>query len=135
MNIGEIMTSNPVSVDQDKTMLEATKVLKEKGFKHLPVTNGEGKKLVGVITDRDLKRASASNATTLEIHELLYLLDKVKIGDIMTKSPITVTPEDSVESAAKLMIDRRIGCLPVLRDNRLTGIVTKDDLLKLVANS
>jgi len=135
MNIGEIMTSNPVFLDQDDSMVEATRVLKEKGFKHLPVTNGEGKNLVGVITDRDLKRASASNATTLEIHELLYLLDKVKIGDIMTRSPVTVTPEDSVESAANLMIDRHIGCLPVLRDNRLTGIVTKDDLLKLVAKS
>lgn len=133
MKIGEIMTSNPVSVNPDNSMLEATRMLKENGFKHLPVTNGEGKNLVGVITDRDLKRASASNATTLEIHELLYLLDQVKIGDIMTRSPVTVTPGDSVESAAKLMLKRRIGCLPVLRDNRLTGIVTKGDMLKLVA--
>lgn len=131
MNISEIMTPNPVTVGQDDPMLAASKILKEKGFKHLPVVNGGGT-LVGIITDRDLKRASASNATTLEIHELLYLLEKVKVVDIMTKSPYTVAADSNSGSAAKLMVEHKVGCLPVLDGARLVGILTKDDLLKLL---
>jgi acetoin utilization protein AcuB len=132
MKIGKIMTSNPVSVHPTDSLLTATKLLKEKGFKHLPVVNGAGT-LVGVVTDRDLKRASASDATTLEVHELLYLLDKITVGQVMTRDPATIGAEESVQTASKLLVDRKIGCLPVVRDNVLEGILTKGDLVELLA--
>jgi acetoin utilization protein AcuB len=132
MNVGEIMSPNPVTISPQDSLLMASKILKEKGFKHLPVVDGKGT-LVGVVTDRDLKRASASDATTLEVHELLYLLDKLRIEQIMVRKPQTVTAEESVQTAAKLMVEKKIGCLPVLKDGKLAGIVTNDDVLMLVA--
>lgn len=133
-NVGSVMTKDVVTINASESLLAATRVLKEQGFKHLPVLDGNGS-LVGIVTDRDLKRASASDATTLEVHELLYLLDKVRIEQIMTRKPETVGPEASVQNAAKAMVTRNIGCLPVLDGNKVVGIVTKDDLLRLVSTS
>jgi acetoin utilization protein AcuB len=133
-NVGSVMTKSPVTVKAGDSLLAATRILKEKGFKHLPVLDGKGA-LVGVVTDRDLKRASASDATTLEVHELLYLLDRLKLEQVMTRKPVTVSSQEAVQAAAKLMVDRKIGCLPVVDGSNLVGIVTKDDLLRLVARS
>jgi CBS domain-containing protein len=91
--------------------------------------------LVGVVTDRDLKRASASDATTLEVHELLYLLDRLTIEQIMTRKPLVVSPQATVQEAARLVVERKIGCLPVMENGALRGIVTRDDLLGLLARS
>jgi CBS domain-containing protein len=133
-NVGAVMTKNPVTIKAGDSLLMATRVLKEKGFKHLPVLDESGA-VVGVVTDRDLKRASASDATTLEVHELLYLLDKVKIEQVMNRKPQTVKVTDDVQDAAKLMVERKIGCLPVLEGGKLVGIVTKDDLLRLLSRA
>ena len=133
-NIGAIMTQNVVTIRAGESLLAATRILKEKGFKHLPVLDANGA-LVGVVTDRDLKRASASDATTLEVHELLYLLDQVKIDQVMIRKVESVAKTDSVQAAAKRMVEKKIGCLPVLDGNTVVGIVTKDDLLRLLAGS
>ncbi len=132
MNVVDVMTKDPVTVTPEDSLLTATRLLKEHPFKHLPVISGDSR-LVGVVTDRDLKRASASDATTLEVHELLYLLDRLQVAKIMTRDTVTVGPDESIQHAARLMIDKHVGCLPVMRDNRLVGIVTRDDLLKLLA--
>jgi acetoin utilization protein AcuB len=132
--VGAVMTRNPVTIKTSDSLLAATRILKEKHFKHLPVLDGKGT-LVGVVTDRDLKRASASDATTLEVHELLYLLDKLHIEQVMTRKPVSVTPQETVQGAARLMADKKIGCLPVVDGGKVSGIVTKDDLLRLVARS
>ena len=134
MNIGEIMTSNAKTIGLRDSLLAASKILKEGGFNHLPVVNENGS-LVGIVTDRDLKKASASDATTLEVHELLYLLDKLQVGQVMTSNPITISPEDSVQSAAKLLVEHKIGCLPVIMDGTIGGIVTKMDLLNIIARN
>jgi acetoin utilization protein AcuB len=128
------MTKSPVTIKASDSLLAATRILKEKGFKHLPVLDGNGA-LVGVVTDRDLKRASASDATTLEVHELLYLLDKLKIEQVMTRKPVSVATQETVQNAAKLMVEKKIGCLPVVEGGKVAGILTKDDLLRLVARS
>jgi acetoin utilization protein AcuB len=133
-NVSSIMSKSVVTVSSGDSLLDATRVLKEKRIKHLPVLDRNGA-LVGVVTDRDLKRASASDATTLEVHELLYLLDKVQIESVMTRRPATLSPAATVEEAAKLMVERKIGCLPVVEGNKLAGIVTKADLLALLARS
>jgi acetoin utilization protein AcuB len=90
-------------------------------------------KLVGIITDRDLKRASASDATTLEIHELLYLLTRVKVKDIMTKDVITVPPDFTVEETAQVLQKNRISGTPVVNaDGKLVGTITQTDLFRVL---
>lgn len=122
------MTPNPIAIEADTPFLEARLILKEKGIRHLPVLDGGT--LIGVITDRDLKEASPSGATTLDFYELNYLLLKMKVRDLIKREPITVKPTNSVEKAALLMHDHKIGCLPVVDDQgTLVGLITQTDLL------
>jgi acetoin utilization protein AcuB len=102
-------------------------LIRQRGIRHLPVV--EGWRLVGIVTDRDVRQASPSAATSLEIHELHYLLEKITIRDIMTSEVVTATPEMPIEAAARLMLTHRIGCLPVLRGMALVGIITETDIL------
>lgn len=133
MKIAEIMHKDPITVTGGDTLNAATRLLKNHDIKHLPVLEADGK-LVGVVTDRDLKRASPSDATSLEMHELLYLIDKVKMSEVMTKRPVTVAPGMAVPEAARLMANERVGCLPVTSHEKLVGIVTTTDFLKVLAN-
>ncbi len=89
------MSKNVITVDENDSMQDAMKYLKEHDIRMLPVMK-KGK-VIGIVTDRDLKRASASDATTLEVHELLYLLTKIKVKDIMTRDVITVPPDYTVD--------------------------------------
>jgi len=132
MKIEAIATREVITARTTDSMLTASKLLKERVIRHLPVLDEKGR-LVGVITDRDIKRASASEATSLEIHELLYLLDRIGVSKVMTKNPVTVTPYTSVQEAAALMVKHKVGCLPVVNAGKLAGIVTDMDMLKLVA--
>ena len=132
MNVEAIMSKPVITVRSTQSMLEASRTMKDHAVKHLVVLD-EHDRLVGVVTDRDLKRASASDATTLEIHELLYLLDKITVSDVMTKHPVAIGPSASAAEAAKLMVDKGIGCLPVSDSDKVVGIVTRDDLLRLLA--
>ena len=133
MLIKNWMSHELITVDVGASMLDAGKLLSEHKIKFLPVTRSG--KLAGVITDRDIKRASASDATSLEIHELLYLVARIKIGDIMAKPPVTVYEDHTVEEAAQLMLDRNISGLPVLdREGRLKGVITQRDLFKVIVS-
>jgi len=90
-------------------------------------------KLVGIVTDRDLKRSSASDATTLEIHELLFLISKIKVKDIMTKDPITVPFDFTVEEAAEVLMKNRISGAPVVgQDGKVVGTITKGDMFRVL---
>ena len=125
------MNPNVVTVDADDSMLDATKILKEHNIRHLPVL--EKGKLVGVITDRDLKRASPSDATTLEAHELLYLIATIKVREIMTKNPITVPYNYTIEEAAELLLQAKISGMPVVdKDGDVIGTITQTDLFKVL---
>lgn len=132
MNVSAIMTKKPITVAVDDTMNLAIRKMKDQNFKHLPVVDPAGA-VVGIVTDRDLKRASPSDATLLEVHELLYLLEKVKVSQVMTKKPITTGPETSIATAAGLLVKHKIGCLPVVDNGRLVGIVTQTDFLNYLA--
>lgn len=132
MLIGNWMTQNPVSVTPDTSMMRAAKTIKDKSISMLPVVDAQGR-VVGVVTDRDLKEASPSKATTLDVHELYYLLSEIKVKDIMTSRVYSLGPEDTVERAAVLMRDKRIGGLPVVdADNRLAGVITQSDVLDVL---
>jgi len=128
MLVREWMTPNPQTVTADTPVMEAMQRLREGGFRRLPVTR-DGK-LIGIVTDRDLKEATPSKATTLSVYELNYLLSKLLVKDVMKAPVITVRGEDPIEHAALLMEEHRVSGLPVLAGNDLTGIVTITDLMR-----
>jgi acetoin utilization protein AcuB len=102
--------------------------MRRKVIRHLLVTEGE--RLVGIVTDRDIRLNLPSPATSLSVWEINYLLTKLTVGDVMTKAVITVEPERPIEEAARLMLERRIGALPVVSEGGLVGILTETDLLR-----
>jgi len=125
------MNPKVITVDADDSMLDATKILKEHNIRHLPVL--EKGKLVGIITDRDLKRASPSDATSLEAHELLYLIANIKVREIMTKNPITVPYNFTIEEAAQILLQARISGMPVVdKQGDVIGTITQTDLFKVL---
>jgi len=125
------MNPNVITVDADDSMLDATKILKEHNIRHLPVL--EKGKLVGVITDRDLKRASPSDATSLEAHELLYLIATIKVREIMTRNPITVPYNYTIEEAAQILLEAKISGMPVVdKAGDVIGTITQTDLFKVL---
>ena len=125
------MSKNVVKIDVDTSMQIATSLMKEHRIRMLPVVKKD--KLVGVITDRDLKRASASDATSLDVHELLYLLMKIKIKDIMTKNPIAVPLDWTVEETAELLLRNKISGAPVVNEKgAVVGVITQTDLFRVL---
>lgn len=122
------MKKDVVSVDVKDSMHQAVSLMKQHHISMLPVTKMGS--LVGVVTDRDIKRASASDATSLEIHELIYLLAQIKIKDIMTENPITVPPDYTLEETAAVLLTHRISGAPVLEGGTLVGVITQMDLFR-----
>jgi acetoin utilization protein AcuB len=122
------MSRPVVTVDVNKSMQDAMKLLKEKGINMLPVMS-KGK-LVGIVTDRDVKRASASDATTLEIHELLFLVSKIKVKDIMTKNPVTVPSDFTIEETAEVLLESNISGVPVVDKKQVVGTITQTDIFR-----
>jgi acetoin utilization protein AcuB len=129
MLVQDIMQTKLYTVTPETTLPEAVRLTGQRGIRHLPVLEGE--RLVGIVSDRDLKRAMASPATSLEIHELRYLLDTLQVGEIMTRAVITIGPQAPVEDAARLMVLEKVGALPVTDHDRLIGLVTETDVLRL----
>jgi acetoin utilization protein AcuB len=129
MLVQEIMQTNVVTIGPKTTLPEAVRLAQQRGVRHLPVV--EDGRLVGIVSDRDLKRAMASPATSLEVRELNYLLDRLAVAEIMTRAVRTIGPMFPVEEAARLMVEERISALPVTDGERLVGIVTETDLLTL----
>lgn len=128
MNVAKRMRRNPVFVDEGDSMKKAMDLLKEHEIRHLPVLK-DGERLVGILSERDLKQASPSPATALEIREIYYLLDKVKVKQIMTRRPYTVSSSAPIEEAALIIREKKIGCLPVVDDGKLVGILTETDII------
>ncbi|MBW1738005.1 MAG: CBS domain-containing protein [Deltaproteobacteria bacterium] len=123
------MSKTVITVDVNDSMHDAMKLLKEHNIRMLPVL--EEDELVGIITDRDIKRASASDATTLEIHELTYLMIRIKVIDVMNKDPITVRFDHTVEETAEVLLKNKISGAPVVGDKgNVVGIITQTDLFR-----
>lgn len=128
MYIGRIMRKELVTVSPNSTLVEAKDLIEEKRIDHLLVVD-KNDKLVGIISDRDLKQHWASPATTLSSHELGYLLQKVLVKMIMVKTVVTVTPDTTIERAAYIMQTNNISSLPVMEGNNLVGIITSTDVM------
>ncbi len=131
MLVKDWMSKTVVTVDVNDSMHGAMKLLKQNNISMLPVMK-KGK-LVGIVTDRDLKRASASDATTLEVHELLFLITKIKVQEIMTKDPVTIPVDFTVEEAAEVLLENKISGAPVVDpDGKVIGTITKGDLFRVL---
>lgn len=122
------MHTDLVTVTPETTLVEARELVEEKAIAHLLVVDSKGK-LVGIVSDRDLKQNWASPATALSTHELNYLLQKVEVEFIMVKTVITVGPDTTIERAAYIMQTNNISSLPVMEDNELVGIITSTDVM------
>jgi len=132
MLIENWMTKEVITGTPDMSMMKASKIMKDKGVGRLPVVNEQGV-LLGLVSDRDIKEASPSKATTLDMHELYYLLSEVKLKDIMTKKVVTIKQGETVERAAQLMLENNIGGMPVVDDqNKVVGMVTDSDIFKVL---
>lgn len=123
MRVKHWMTPRVISASPGEGVRRAWKLLHEHGIRHLPVVE-EGR-LVGIVTDRDIRQALPSRAT-----ELLGFLDRVTLREIMMKHIVTVSPHLSIPEAARLLVEGRIGALPVVDGDRLVGILTETDALK-----
>ena len=125
------MSKNVITVNEDDSMQDALKLLKQHSIRMIPVLKSG--QLVGVVTDRDLKRASASDATTLDVHELLYLISKIKVKNIMSKNPISVPPDLTVEETAEVLLNNKISGAPVVDDTgKVVGTITQTDLFRVL---
>ncbi len=134
MLVQEWMTRDVISIGPDTSMMKASRLMKEKKVRRLPVVDGD-MTVVGIISDRDIKDASPSKATTLDMHELYYLLSELKVKNIMTKSPVCAKADDSVEAVALLLMERGFGGMPVVdADGKLIGIITESDIFKVLVS-
>ena len=125
------MSKKVVTIDENDSMQDAINLIKQHKINMLPVMKKE--KLVGIVTDRDLKKASASDATTLDVHELLYLISKIKIKDIMSKKPVTVPFDFTIEETASILLENDISGAPVVdNDKQLVGVITQADIFKVI---
>ncbi|MFH2012738.1 MAG: CBS and ACT domain-containing protein [Pseudomonadota bacterium] len=125
------MSKDVITVDVDDTMRTAIKLMEDYNIRRIPVLKKD--RLKGIVSYLDINRESASKATTLAVSELNYLIEKIKVKDIMSTNPKTISPHDTVEEAAVVMLEQKIGGLPVIDSNgKLIGIITESDVFKVL---
>ncbi|OGQ99324.1 MAG: hypothetical protein A2521_14790 [Deltaproteobacteria bacterium RIFOXYD12_FULL_57_12] len=128
MLIKDWMAKNVLTVDENTSVMRATRIMKENRVRRLPVLSHG--KLVGIITDRDLKDASPSKTNSLDIHEMYYLLSEMKVKEVMTRDPICMTDDESLEKAAVVMLENKIsGILVTDEAGHLCGLVSETDVI------
>lgn len=130
LTVRDWMTPNPITVTPSTTVPEANTLMKQGRIRRLPVV--ENGKLVGIVTLGDIREASPSDATSLSIYELNYLVAQLTVEKIMTKDPVTIDPNASVKKAAKLLLEHKIGSLPVMDGGMLVGIITESDIFRVL---
>ena len=131
MRVAQWMTKDPVTISPKESLVLARMIMRQRGVRRLPVVEGE--RLVGIVTDRDVREAWASDANTLAAQELQYVLEKIPVRDVMTAPATTVAPETPLEEAVTLMREKKIGGLPVEEGERLVGILTETDVFRAFA--
>ncbi|RPH84783.1 MAG: CBS domain-containing protein [Candidatus Rokuibacteriota bacterium] len=133
MRVRDLMTARPITVDPGTPMLEARQRMVEERIRHLVVV--EDARVVGIVTDRDIRLNLPSPATSLSVWELNYLLAKLTVGGVMSKGVLVVDPDRPVADAARIMMEHKIGALPVVDGGRLIGIVTETDFVRAMAGA
>lgn len=129
MLVKDRMTSDPLTITTDTNLKEALDLIRSKPFRHLPVLD-EHDKLVGIVTEKSLVYAAPTPATTLSVFEVDHILSRTKIGQVIQGTVLTVGPGLPIEEAARVMVDHCIGCLPVVEDDELLGIISDTDIFR-----
>ena len=130
MLVGERMSHPVITISPKTPMQEAHKLMRDEKIRRLPVVGDRGK-LIGIISESDLLHAAPSDATSLSVWEMNYMLSKVTVEKIMTRDVITTHTDTPLEEAARNMVDNKIGGLPVVKDGDVVGIITETDLFKV----
>jgi acetoin utilization protein AcuB len=130
MLVKDRMTPNPTTVTTETSLKEALDLVRSKPFRHLPVVDGEGK-LAGIVTEKSLVYASPTPTTTLSVFEVDYILSRTNIGQIIQGEVVAVDPDLPIEEAARIMVDHRFGCLPVVENDELIGIISDTDIFRV----
>jgi CBS domain-containing protein len=128
--LSEIMNRGLITVDKHASLRRARRILDQHRIRHLLVM--DGKRLVGIVTDRDLRQAAPSSKSPLTTSEREEFMDELKVAEVMSRKLITASPDTTVREAARVMVSEKIGCLPVVSGNQLVGIVTETDLLEVL---
>ncbi len=127
MKVKEIMVKEVATLDVNDELSLANDIMRLGRIRHLPVVDGP--RLAGIISERDLFRSSLAQALGYGAKDTRDLMKKLRIKDVMVTGVSTVSPEDGVCHAVRLMVDRKIGCLPVVEGERLVGLITETDIL------
>jgi CBS domain-containing protein len=128
MRVHEVMTANVLSVGPSTPVPDVSALMQRRKIRHVLVMDGP--RLQGIVSDRDVRLNAPSPATSLSVWEIRGLLLRLTAGDIMASALVTIGPDGEIEEAARLMVDHRIGALPVVEGGRVVGIVTETDLLR-----
>ena len=127
------MTTSPATITPKTSLSDAHRLMKQKKVRRLPVV--ENGRLVGIVALSDVLEAEPSGATTLSIYELNYLLAELKVDKIMKHNVITVEPSTTIREAARIMLENKIGGLPVLENGNLVGIITESDIFRMIVRT
>lgn len=127
------MISPVITVEASSPISSAHQLMKNNGVRRLPVVNAD--KLVGIVTIGDVREASPSDATTLSIWELNYLWAQLTCEKVMTRDPLTVSPNTPILEAAEIMLEKKVSGLPVVEDKKLIGILTESDIFRMLVKS
>jgi acetoin utilization protein AcuB len=129
MLVKDRMSAHPLTIDPEESVSNTHRYMQEQKVRHLPVVGKNGK-MIGLVTEKDLLKAEPSSATSLSMWEIHSLLMKVKVKSVMVRDVFTTSEDTPIEEAAHLMLEHKIGCLPVLRDEQLVGIITESDIFR-----
>jgi len=132
MLVRDFMTTDLTTLQEDETLLDAALIFARSTLRHIPIVRDN--KLVGIVTERDLKHYTPSILSGIPAEQYNRLMETTPLSKIMTRDLVTIRPERSVFEAAQILYDRRIGCLPVVADGELKGIITTTDMLKLLVH-
>jgi acetoin utilization protein AcuB len=130
MFVRTYMTRDPITISLDSTYPQALSMIRKNKIRHLPVVDGS--RLVGIVVEQDLLSNQPSPATTLSVYEIYSLLDSLRVRQIMTRPVITVEGDCPLEEAARIMVENKISCLPVMDGDRLVGLITQTDVFKVL---
>ena len=128
LRVGDMMSVSPVTITPSTSVHEAQALMQQRKIRHLPVLK-DGY-LVGMISDRDIRLALPSPATSLTVWEIRYLLDKLTVSEVMTYGVMTTAPDCPVTEAVGRMLGHKVGALPVVEDDQVVGILTRTDILR-----
>ena len=133
MLVRQLMTGAPISVSPETPVFDARQLMLKERIRHLLVMDGH--ELLGIVTDRDIRLNLPSQATSLSVWEVNYLLAQLTVGQVMSRTVITVEPDREAHVAARILLEHKIGALPVVDDSRVVGILTETDILRAFVRS